>query len=80
MTHSPNLRVHLEEIHNMVGHDTEIVENMAQCDICDKVFKTNHRLKAHRKVHEKNRRVECNICHNFLSSKSKLDRHVKQVH
>ncbi|XP_071438611.1 zinc finger protein 117-like isoform X2 [Hetaerina americana] len=53
-----------------------------KCQLCNKVFKERHILKAHlRRMHlEKERQLRCDICSNTFEFESDLHAHVKLVH
>ncbi|CAH1792426.1 unnamed protein product [Owenia fusiformis] len=48
------------------------------CDVCNKEFSNNHKLRAHYAYHQKT--VLCPECGKQFTYKSKLQRHIRQMH
>ena len=76
LKNTKNLRRHF-----VMRHDTETP--LKQCELCAKSFKTQERLTAHKKVHNKvpKRKIyPCNICEYRASDTYRMNDHMKTVH
>jgi len=56
------------------GRTSQSVKN-TKCDICSKVLSTIHKLKAHKKLHDKTLEFVCDVCGNLFVSKECLAKH-----
>ena len=56
-------------------------QNLLQCEICEKEFKSNSSLKNHFNiVHKLMEEHQCNICQSVFKLQRQLNSHVKIVH
>ena len=56
-------------------------QNLIQCEICDKEFKSNTALRKHFNiVHKLMKENQCNICQSVFMFQSQLTSHVKIAH
>lgn len=63
------LSTHLRQVHS---------ELKIECPKCDKIFKTNKRLRCHfQTVHEENKPFLCEICNKRFSARHRLNIHLK---
>ncbi|OWF39417.1 zinc finger protein 62 homolog [Mizuhopecten yessoensis] len=69
-----------DEDEGLEGLDKELKgEDLNECELCGKVFRTALRLKLHRKVHDSGQYV-CSVCGKIFLHEQNLSRHILQKH
>ena len=67
-------------LHMKKHHLNAKVQFLFECTHCQKKFKQQSRLEAHRNVHTKERSISCALCSKVLSSKKSLKVHMEMIH
>ena len=66
--------------HLYEAHDKTEFKPAFECDVCGSFFYRKTLLNAHKRVHEKDPKLVCNMCDKLFSSGSSLKIHIKNVH
>merc|ERR1712129_235463 len=69
-----NSKQHVEICHS------DIAPKVVTCPICQKEFKYFMYLKRHQKIHEVTDKTKCEFCDVSMASKSKLRKHIQDIH
>ena len=66
--------------HLYEAHDKTEFKPAFECDVCGSFFYRKTLLNAHKRVHEKDPKLVCNMCDKLFSSGNCLKIHIKNVH
>ena len=78
--------VELHDDHNVNSsylssqHETSVVLNVFQCDVCKKEFNWKSSFQQHLKVHSTTKDYKCQQCRSQFTLKGSLTKHIRSVH